>query len=210
MGLNEIYIVIRGSILMINPLPFMAQAFSLLVQDEHQREMTIGAGKPQAYKTNYSLNSNSQSHYKDRFCDCCKSSSHLRENCYLLHVYPNNNNQAGQRNNNMHNTTQRPNTFRPAPLRYNQNNGQNNNAPRYNRGNGNRTVTNVHCTQDLATSRSTEKHEEVFNVSLTKDQYSHVQEMLQHFQMELKDQPPVHILLIAQLTLQAPSMKSLR
>ncbi|XP_075097880.1 uncharacterized protein LOC142175199 [Nicotiana tabacum] len=30
MGLNEVYITVRGSILMMNPLPSMAQAFSLL------------------------------------------------------------------------------------------------------------------------------------------------------------------------------------
>ncbi|XP_019261003.1 PREDICTED: uncharacterized protein LOC109238956 [Nicotiana attenuata] len=34
MGLNEVYTVARGSILMMNPLPSLAQAFSLLVQDE--------------------------------------------------------------------------------------------------------------------------------------------------------------------------------
>ncbi|XP_015068565.1 uncharacterized protein LOC107013091 [Solanum pennellii] len=39
MGLNEIYYVIRGSILMMNSLPNMAQDFSLLVQDKHQREI---------------------------------------------------------------------------------------------------------------------------------------------------------------------------
>jgi len=31
MGLNEVYTIIRGSILMMNPLPSMAQAFALLV-----------------------------------------------------------------------------------------------------------------------------------------------------------------------------------
>lgn len=39
MGLNDMYTVICGSILMMNSLPTMAQAFSLLVQDEHQREI---------------------------------------------------------------------------------------------------------------------------------------------------------------------------
>ncbi|XP_015084169.1 uncharacterized protein LOC107027540 [Solanum pennellii] len=38
MGLNEVYTVIRGSILMMNPLPSMAHAFALLVQEEKQRE----------------------------------------------------------------------------------------------------------------------------------------------------------------------------
>lgn len=39
MGLNEVYTVIRGSILLMNPLPSIAQAFFLLVQNEKQREM---------------------------------------------------------------------------------------------------------------------------------------------------------------------------
>ncbi|XP_019266947.1 PREDICTED: uncharacterized protein LOC109244334 [Nicotiana attenuata] len=38
MGLNEVYTVVRGSILMMNPLPTIAQAFSILIQEEKQRE----------------------------------------------------------------------------------------------------------------------------------------------------------------------------
>lgn len=34
MGLNEVYIVVSRNILMMNPLPSMAQAFSLLIQEE--------------------------------------------------------------------------------------------------------------------------------------------------------------------------------
>ncbi|XP_075083718.1 uncharacterized protein LOC142167675 [Nicotiana tabacum] len=34
MGLNEVYTVMRGSILMMNPLPNIAQAFSILIQEE--------------------------------------------------------------------------------------------------------------------------------------------------------------------------------
>ncbi|XP_075104166.1 uncharacterized protein LOC142178474 [Nicotiana tabacum] len=39
MGLNETYIVVRESILMMNPLPSIAQSFSLLIQEERQREI---------------------------------------------------------------------------------------------------------------------------------------------------------------------------
>ncbi|XP_075095169.1 uncharacterized protein LOC142173471 [Nicotiana tabacum] len=39
MGLNETYTVIRGSILMMNLLPTLAQAFFLQIQDEKQREI---------------------------------------------------------------------------------------------------------------------------------------------------------------------------
>ncbi|KAL3330279.1 hypothetical protein AABB24_034231 [Solanum stoloniferum] len=39
MGLNEVYTIVRGIILMMNPLLTMAQAFSILVQEEIQREV---------------------------------------------------------------------------------------------------------------------------------------------------------------------------
>lgn len=38
MGLDEVYTIVRGNILMMNPLPSMDQAFSLLIQEEKQRE----------------------------------------------------------------------------------------------------------------------------------------------------------------------------
>ena len=43
MGLNEVYTVIRGSILMMNPLSTMPQAFSILVQEAKQREVKPSA-----------------------------------------------------------------------------------------------------------------------------------------------------------------------
>lgn len=39
--LNEIYTVVRGSILMMNPPPTMAQAFSILIQEQKQREVRL-------------------------------------------------------------------------------------------------------------------------------------------------------------------------
>lgn len=39
MGLNEVYIVVRGSILMMNPLPTMAPAFFILIKEEKQRQV---------------------------------------------------------------------------------------------------------------------------------------------------------------------------
>ena len=39
MGLNEVYTVVRGNILMMNPLPTIAQGFSILIQEEKQREV---------------------------------------------------------------------------------------------------------------------------------------------------------------------------
>ncbi|XP_015160269.1 uncharacterized protein [Solanum tuberosum] len=56
MGLNEAYTVVRGNILMMNPLPSLAQTFSLLVQDEKQREIKPSA---QMYMESASLNASS-------------------------------------------------------------------------------------------------------------------------------------------------------
>ncbi|XP_070015144.1 uncharacterized protein [Nicotiana sylvestris] len=39
MRLNDVYTVVRGSILMMNPLPSIAQAFSILIQEEKHREI---------------------------------------------------------------------------------------------------------------------------------------------------------------------------
>lgn len=39
MGLNEMYTVVRGNILMMSTLPSMSQAFAILSQDEKQREV---------------------------------------------------------------------------------------------------------------------------------------------------------------------------
>ena len=39
MGLNEVYTAIRGSILMMNPLPSLAQAFSIISAARKQREI---------------------------------------------------------------------------------------------------------------------------------------------------------------------------
>ncbi|XP_019263951.1 PREDICTED: uncharacterized protein LOC109241648 [Nicotiana attenuata] len=39
MGFNEVYTVVRGSIIMMNPLPSIAQAFSILIQEEKIREV---------------------------------------------------------------------------------------------------------------------------------------------------------------------------
>ncbi|KAH0715709.1 hypothetical protein KY284_008614 [Solanum tuberosum] len=184
MGLNEIYTVIRGSILMMNPLPTMAQAFSLLVQDEHQREIrpsnhfnveatALHAGNVRpssSYKTNYAPNGShghSQLQYKDKFCTYCNRTGHLIEKCYQLHGYPTSSNSP--RPNQRNNPTPRPNTFRKG-------------NQRNNKGSGNNVVANANCTPDFTPGKRSD--EEMYNVSLTKDQYGHVQGMLQQFHRE--------------------------
>lgn len=43
MGLNDVYARARGNILMINPLPGLDYAYSLLLQDESLRETYVNA-----------------------------------------------------------------------------------------------------------------------------------------------------------------------
>ncbi|XP_047265098.1 uncharacterized protein LOC124897019 [Capsicum annuum] len=61
MGLNEAYTAVRGNILMMNPLPTLAQTFSLLVREERQREI-----KPsnQSFMDSTSLSASSSTRVK--------------------------------------------------------------------------------------------------------------------------------------------------
>ncbi|XP_019239047.1 PREDICTED: uncharacterized protein LOC109219082 [Nicotiana attenuata] len=113
MGLNEVYTIVRGSILMMKPLPSMAQAFSLLVQKEKQREFKPNSqqnldstslhvnANPQHqssfgarnFRTNYTTNNGNKGR---PFCDYCKKSGHTKEKCYKLHGYPQSNSYNNQ------------------------------------------------------------------------------------------------------------------
>nr|XP_009612857.1 uncharacterized protein LOC104106078 [Nicotiana tomentosiformis] len=103
MGLNETYTVIRGSVLMMNPLPNLAQAFSLLIQDEKPREikpntqlfiestsMNAASFRPNTYRTNYSPNNSSYGGQESGrpVCDYCKKPGHTEDRYFKLHGYP--------------------------------------------------------------------------------------------------------------------------
>lgn len=53
MGLNEVYIVVRGNIIVTNLLPYLAQTFSLLVEDKKKIEIKQSS---QSVKESASLN----------------------------------------------------------------------------------------------------------------------------------------------------------
>ncbi|KAH7679687.1 Zinc finger CCHC-type protein [Dioscorea alata] len=82
MGLNESYTVVRGTILMMKPLPSVRQAYSLLIQEEKQRE--IGSG---GQFTSDVVSFNAE--YRKLFCDYCRKAGHTKEKCYKLHGFPN-------------------------------------------------------------------------------------------------------------------------
>ncbi|XP_069154663.1 uncharacterized protein [Solanum lycopersicum] len=174
MGLNEVYTVIRGNILMMSPLPSTAQAFSLLIQEEKQREyrptsrtpmesvsLNANAGRGsqggRGYRTNFSSNGE-LSNYNDRstlICDFCKKQGHIKEKCYKLHGYPPKNNVPNNRVSN--------------PQQFRQNNNQN--------FRGRKIVANAHgeeCSQENSKS----------NAVITQKQYGHIMSLLQQFQVD--------------------------
>lgn len=106
MGLNEVYTIVRGSILMMNPLPTMAQTFSILVQEEKQREVKphskfnldsasfhVNGATSSSFRTNYTpyrntVNTSRPPNKSNLFCDYCKKTGHIKDKCYKLHGFP--------------------------------------------------------------------------------------------------------------------------
>ena len=204
MGLNEVYTVIRRNILMMNPLPSMGQAFSLLIQEEKQREFKpIGrmstdsvslnvkavdnkghGGRP--FRTNFQGNSygnygdtNSSSggnHYQSNntnrnviVCDYCKRAGHIKDKCYKLHGYPQNNNNQNNRSGN-YNGGQ---NFRQQGSSYK----------------GRRVVANVHgSVGDVVSANGEEQSQSqgdvLKSVKFTKEQYGQIMSLPQHFKNE--------------------------
>jgi len=100
MGLNDSYTSVRGSLLMMSPLPSLGQTYSLLIQEERQRQVknaghflsdsaSFNAG---AQKVVYqpSQKKNEGRKNSQYFCEYCKRQGHTMEKCYKLHGYPNN------------------------------------------------------------------------------------------------------------------------
>ncbi|OIT27608.1 hypothetical protein A4A49_61234, partial [Nicotiana attenuata] len=101
-------------ILMMNPLPSIAQTFYILIQEEKEREFkpnnrllmestSLNANGPSnnKFRTNYNERGNSVGHHsynsnksnyppaKSRMvCDYCKKSGHTRYTCYRIHGFP--------------------------------------------------------------------------------------------------------------------------
>ena len=93
MGLNSSYTAIRGSILMMIPFPTMSQVYSLLVQEERQRQVrsehqfptenaSFTASSPKAAKR-------PEGRRSALFCEHCKRPGHTMDRCYKIHGYPN-------------------------------------------------------------------------------------------------------------------------
>ncbi|XP_075080416.1 uncharacterized protein LOC142165925 [Nicotiana tabacum] len=183
MGLNEIYTVVQESIFMMNPLPNLVQAFSLLVQDEKQREirptnhltvdsasLNVSASGQSSLKTNFPTDNNYHDISRGRLiCDYCKRPGHSKDRCYKLRGYPQNN----------QNSTQ---NFNPRQFSNNHTYGQGQ-GPRYN-NKGKRVVASVQGVTDENTvgkEIESKAQDNGRNVNLTEEQYGQLASLLKQF-----------------------------
>nr|XP_043615966.1 uncharacterized protein LOC122587871 [Erigeron canadensis] len=106
MGLDECYSNIRGQILLIQPLPTVAKAYSMIRQEEKQREgilpkpptiPTALTANTHKYTPNttykkptYSAKPNERKSpfRKGIFCDKCQKEGHVKKECYQIVGYP--------------------------------------------------------------------------------------------------------------------------
>ncbi|XP_070049732.1 uncharacterized protein [Nicotiana tomentosiformis] len=98
MGLNDAYASVKNSILMMLPLPTVGHAYSLLMQDEKQREVYVNSHFPGDSSSFMAANQNhtgqkfENSDFKGKknnlVCSYCKKPGHLVYKCYKIIGFP--------------------------------------------------------------------------------------------------------------------------
>lgn len=97
MGHNEHFTATRGQILLMNPLPNITHAYSMLLQEENQCNFAtqMSTTVPDNLTMNVRINSSNVKETNRKVvdssvdCDSCKRTGHLKEKCFVLHGYPN-------------------------------------------------------------------------------------------------------------------------
>ncbi|XP_073025307.1 uncharacterized protein [Primulina eburnea] len=92
-GLNDSYMSIRSQILMMDPLPNVGQAFSILSQEETHRSLVPVDAQPASvfYSSQYKSEEPKKYHTQhsaSSYCDYCKWTGHTKATCYKLVGYP--------------------------------------------------------------------------------------------------------------------------
>lgn len=94
MGLNDTYFPARSNILMVNPLSSVSLSYSLIVQDEKQRKMSIHS-QFTCHSTYYiASNNNIAGHTKvkerksNSVCSHCKKPGHSIDKWYIIIDFP--------------------------------------------------------------------------------------------------------------------------
>uniref|UniRef100_A0A1S4A6E3 Retrotransposon Copia-like N-terminal domain-containing protein n=1 Tax=Nicotiana tabacum TaxID=4097 RepID=A0A1S4A6E3_TOBAC len=103
MGLNDIFIGVRSNILLSSPLPSIRQAYSLVIQDEKQREIhatpaysgesasfiaTNQQGNFRRFNKNRMHKTSFESKKYVGICSYCKKPGHSIQKCYRIHGFP--------------------------------------------------------------------------------------------------------------------------
>lgn len=96
MGLNDQFTSTRGQILLMHPLPDITHAYSMLLQEENQRNFAskMSTTIPENVAMNVHINSASSKQsgkkttYPGVIYDYCKRTGHTKDKCFVLHGYP--------------------------------------------------------------------------------------------------------------------------
>jgi hypothetical protein len=98
MGLNETFSHVRAQILLIDPLPSINKVFSLVIQEERQRQVISSAGSMNHHNSAAMITTASQHSsqgYKPNTarkekprCSHCGILGHTVDKCYKVHGYP--------------------------------------------------------------------------------------------------------------------------
>ncbi|XP_074363351.1 uncharacterized protein LOC141703860 [Apium graveolens] len=101
MGLSDAFTAIRGHLLLMKPIPSLNQAFSLLLQEESQRDFASISNTPVTenmamnvkFNPNFrtkGINNAGQRKTSDSAftCDYYQMTGHFRDKCFCLHGYP--------------------------------------------------------------------------------------------------------------------------
>ncbi|XP_062113438.1 uncharacterized protein LOC133824553 isoform X1 [Humulus lupulus] len=101
MGLSDSYSQVRGSILLMDPMPEVNRVFHLVTQEEHQKGNAFASNDSNnamafAFKSDKNSapkndNQNFKNHPQKKsrpFCSHCNVLGHTIERCYKLHGYP--------------------------------------------------------------------------------------------------------------------------
>ena len=89
MGLNDSYKIVRGQILMMKPLPSLSAAYSLIIQEERQRTISIPSIiNNDAIAMNVTSESFVSKSKKSLICIHYKKTGHTKSNCYRIIGFP--------------------------------------------------------------------------------------------------------------------------
>lgn len=93
MGLNDAFIGVRSNILLSSPLPSIGQAYSLIIQDEKQREIhvpVVSAGDSSSFLASNQTGRRKFNDYKAQqslICSYCKKTGYTVDKCYRIHGF---------------------------------------------------------------------------------------------------------------------------